>query len=319
MKQKIILCLIMLLTGCSGLDISPADNVVKIPEKKPLGVTALPLKEGATMRIKPYTDARMMGNPYKVGTGGVNVSGLRGKDIILDQDAATIVNNAMKQRMAETGFRMKDEPDSIVLFELSGVIKELTYNVMARDVIAINIETTLTELGSGKVLWSGIVAEKNERFAGVAGNNKEDIAKKLREELDIVTAKTSDAISASLMVSHPHLFNLTPGIKPIPGVTVLVAPVAASAPVATEPIPAEPVSANLPRTSASSGLLLINTTPARAKIYLDNVYYGLSPLRLEMEAGIHALSVKLDGYKMTTEQVSVRKGDSTEMEVTLER
>jgi hypothetical protein len=66
-------------------------------------------------------------------------------------------------------------------------------------------------------------------------------------------------------------------------------------------------------------LLLVNTNPPRAKVYLDDVYYGLSPLRLEMEPGVHAISVKLDSYKMVTEKVSVRKGDSTEMELKLER
>jgi hypothetical protein len=54
-------------------------------------------------------------------------------------------------------------------------------------------------------------------------------------------------------------------------------------------------------------------------VYLDGVYYGLSPLRLEMEPGVHAISVKLEGYKMVTEKVSVRKGDNTEMELSLER
>ncbi len=45
----------------------------------------------------------------------------------------------------------------------------------------------------------------------------------------------------------------------------------------------------------------------------------MSPLRLEMEPGVHAISVKLEGYRMVTEKVSVRKGDNTEMELNLER
>jgi len=69
----------------------------------------------------------------------------------------------------------------------------------------------------------------------------------------------------------------------------------------------------------TAGLLLVNTNPQRAKVYLDGVYYGMSPLRLEMEPGVRAISVKLEGYKMVTEKVSVRKGDNTEMELNLER
>ena len=137
--------------------------------------------------------------------------------------------------------------------------------------------------------------------------------------------KTVEAISASLMASQPELFNLTAGTKPIPGVTVYVAPAAAkAAPAATvtpgygvQPGAAAPPSAYMPRASATAGLLLVNTNPQRAKVYLDGVYYGLSPLRLEMEPGVHAISVKLEGYKMVTEKVSVRKGDNTEMELNL--
>ncbi|MDE2309382.1 MAG: PEGA domain-containing protein, partial [Betaproteobacteria bacterium] len=50
----------------------------------------------------------------------------------------------------------------------------------------------------------------------------------------------------------------------------------------------------------------------------DGVYYGLSPLRLEMEPGVHTISVKMEGYRMVSEKVSVRKGDSTEMDLSLE-
>ena len=82
---------------------------------------------------------------------------------------------------------------------------------------------------------------------------------------------------------------------------------------------AVPPPAYMPRAGETTGLLLVNTSPSRAKVYLDGVYYGLSPLRLEMEPAVHAISVKLEGYKMVTEKVSVRKGDNTEMELKLER
>lgn len=77
--------------------------------------------------------------------------------------------------------------------------------------------------------------------------------------------------------------------------------------------------AYMPRASATAGLLLVNTKPPRAKVYLDDVYYVLSPVRLKMEPGIHAISVTLEGYKMAAKRVSVRKDDNTEMELNLER
>jgi uncharacterized membrane protein len=73
-----------------------------------------------------------------------------------------------------------------------------------------------------------------------------------------------------------------------------------------------------PQVSSTNGVLVVNTEPARAKVYLDGVYFGMSPLRAEATLGIHKVEVKLKGYKTASEKVSVRKGDSTELELTLE-
>jgi uncharacterized membrane protein len=42
-------------------------------------------------------------------------------------------------------------------------------------------------------------------------------------------------------------------------------------------------------------------------------------LRAEFSAGIHEVSIKLDGYQTSSEKVSVRKGDATEMDIKLQR
>ncbi|MDD5179902.1 MAG: PEGA domain-containing protein [Gallionellaceae bacterium] len=300
---------------------------LSVNESKKANPNAPLLKYAASIHISRYTDTRKMGNPRKLGTGAQHVSGMSGNDIVTEQDVATLVTNSMKKRLDDAGFPISEAQNSDALFELSGVVKELTLNVKDRDEISILIETTLKDMSTGKVVWSGIVAEKNDRFAGVSGNNKEDIALYLRKELGIVTEKTTEAISASLMAARPELFNLTPGTKPIPGVTVLVAPAASKpAPAATiqaAPVPgsnaAVPAPSYTPHATDTSGLLLVNTNPPRAKVYLDGVYFGMSPLHLEMEPGVHAISVKLEGYKMVTEKVSVRKGDNTEIELNLER
>ncbi|HEU0219383.1 MAG TPA: PEGA domain-containing protein [Gallionella sp.] len=288
------------------------------------------LKYGATLRVNKYVDQRKVGNLRLLGTAELPVRGVDGKQLLLDQEIANIVTGAIKKHFDAEGFQvMEGSSANNALFEISGVIKDLTLNVKNRDEINIAIETTLKEVATGKVVWSGLVMEKNDRFAGVSGNNKDDVIAYLNKELRIVTTKTVEAISASLMAAQPELFNLTAGTKPIPGVTVYVAPTAAKpAPAApatvmpgygAQPGGAAPPPAYMPHASTTSGLLLVNTNPQRAKVYLDGVYYGLSPLRLEMEPGVHAISVKLESYKMVTEKVSVRKGDNTEMELNLDR
>jgi hypothetical protein len=156
------------------------------------------------------------------------------------------------------------------------------------------------------------VAEKDNRFAGVSGNNKADIAKYLMIKLGVVTKKSCDAISDALVSKHPDLFGVLPGTKPVAGVTVLFSPGADQA--ASNVIPVMSVMAP-PKT----GMLALSTKPARAKVYLGGVYFGLTPLRVEIEAGIHSLEVKLDGYKTASEKVSVRKDETTELELVLER
>jgi hypothetical protein len=296
--------------------------------KKTAGDSSGPLlKYGATLRVNKYVDQRKQGNPRLLGIAEARVTGVSGNQLLLDQEIANIATLAIKKRFDTEGYQvLEGSSASNALFEVSGVIRDLTLNIKERDEINIAIETTLTEVASGKVVWSGMVMEKNDRFAGVSGNNKDDVITYLNKELRIVSNKTVEAISASLMASRPELFNLTAGTKPIPGVTVYVAPTAAKpAPAAAmpaygaQPGAAAPQPVYMPRASATSGLLLVNTNPQRAKVYLDGVYYGMSPLRLEMEPGVHAISVKLEGYKMVTEKVSVRKGDNTEMELNLER
>jgi hypothetical protein len=97
----------------------------------------------------------------------------------------------------------------------------------------------------------------------------------------------------------------------VSGVTVYVAPNVGGAPVA------------LPRTddktlSVENGTLIVTTTPDRAKVYVDGVYFGLSPLHVEMTPGVRSVIAKSEGYHPASEKVSIRKGDSTELELVLE-
>ena len=322
-----VVLLVLLVSGCASVK-DTRDSVsgwfndstisTKVAQKSATDNTAL--KYAATLRIAKYVDQRNSGNPRLLGAAELPVRGIDGKQMLLDQDIADMVTMSVRQRFETAGFQVLEDGGK-ALFEVSGVIKDLTLNVKNRDEIKIGIESTLKEVATGKVLWSGLVTEKNDRFAGVSGNNRDDVLAYMNKSMRIVSTKTVDAVSASLMATKPELFNLTPGTKAISGVTVYATP-AVAAPVAAPVVitPAtKPAAQSAPRASAMTGLLLVNTIPSRAKVYLDGVYYGLSPLRNEMEPGVYLISVKLEGYRMVTEKVSVRKGDNTEMELNLER
>jgi hypothetical protein len=274
------------------------------------------IKYAASLRVVNYLDQRNYHNPRYLGEITSQVNGMTGHELLMDQDIALIATDAIKRRFSAEGFQVLDGALATnALFEVGGIIKELTLNVKNRDYISIVIITTLKDVASGKVIWQGQVIEKNDRFAGVSGNDKEDVMAYLNKELRIAGGKTVEAISASLVAAHPELFNLTPGARLVPGLTVFVAPPLAKI---EPPQRQNEISTYHPHASDTNGLLLVNTNPPRAKVYLDDVYYGLSPLRLEIEPGIHALSVKLTGYNMIDEKVSIRRGDNTEVELTLE-
>lgn len=336
LRHRVFLILAaLILVGCSN--IAPPSLVGLLnggEEQKKTSSSVSAPRYVASIHIISYSDERKEGKPHIIGTGAENVSGMSGKDIVVEQDVATMVTTAIRSKIEDSGIQISEAQVGNAQFELHGVVKELTYNVKARDEVSIAIESTLKEISTGKVVWSAIVTEKGDRFAGISGNSKGDVTGYLRKELGIVSQKTADAVGSILMAIHPELFNLTPGTKPIPGVTVLVAPAvttpvvapaapvmapvtAVSVPVATSV--AAPAVTYVPHASDTNGLLLVNTNPDRAKIYLDGVYFGLSPLRLELEPGVHALSAKLLGYKMVSEKVSVRKGDSTEIDLDLEQ
>ena len=334
MKQlmyKVVLILAALaMAACSNMTPSSLANLLNGGTEQKKTISNVPVQRyAASIHMAMYTDERKEGKPHIIGTGAEHVFGMSGKDIEVEQDVATMVTAAIRSKIEDSGIQISEAKIGNAQFELKGVVKELTYNVKARDEVSIAIESTLKEISTGKIVWSAIVTEKGDRFAGVSGDTKSDVTGYLHKELGIVSQKTADAIGSILMAVHPELFNLTPGTRPIPGVTVLVAPAVVptvapiTAPVTAVPAPATsvatPASTYTPHASETNGLLLVNTNPDRAKIYLDGVYFGLSPLRLELEPGVHALSAKLLGYKMVSEKVSVRKGDSTEINLDLEQ
>ncbi len=300
----------ILASGCSSTGgASGSNGSISTKEiTKPVGAPAA--KYAATIRLIPYMDARGVDNPRKIGVGGQNIQGLHaptGNDILLDQDVAPLVTNAMKQRLKDAGYQVVD--DGNAHFQMTGTVKELTYNIQARDEVAITVATELKDTATGNVLWSGVVVEKKGRFPGISGDDVSDVAAFLKIELGVVTQKTTDAISAILFAQRPELFNLSPGTKPIAGVTVTSGPL--SAPAAASAVPPAP--------TAAPGVLKISTKPSRAKIYIGGVYYGLAPLRLEMAPGIIEVTARMDNRKDATEKVSVRKGETTEVELVLKK
>jgi len=314
-RSLIVISLLSLgVAGCANILGSAADsgNELHIREDAKPSPNARPEKYQITIRMAGYADGRQVDSPRLVGTSNARITGLTGKDIMSDRDATEVVAESMKKRLGDAGLQVLAGDATNAQFQLGGTVKELSIDIKDRDHVNIAIESTLTEVASGKVIWSGLVVERAERFAGTSGNGKKDVADFLRWKLGVVSTKTTESIMSVLMATRPEMFNMVVGIKPVQGVTVYSNSAGSAAP-AVVPVaaPSEGVIAN--------GTLAISSSPSRAKVYVDGVYFGLTPLRAEFSAGIHDVSIKLDGYQTSSEKVSVRKGDATEMDIKLQR
>ena len=289
----------------------PAANIRLEGATKPDPGQATPLSNAVVVRLMPYSDNRPLASSRKIGDIRATVIDMHATELIADQDIASAVTAAIGDQFAVSGFRLAGgEKTGSENFQVSGSVKDFRLNVAGRDEVSIVVETTLRDVRSGNVVWSAVVSEKSDRYAGVSGNTRNSISRYLNGALGTVTSKTVAQAGAAMRQVQPALFNQAATSAPaVPGVAVTVAPPATPTIQSTEPSGG----------SAVQGRLQLATSPPRAKVYLGDVYYGLTPLKLELEPGIYALRLKMDGYKVAAEKISVRKGETTEFEVVMER
>jgi len=296
--------LVAMLAGCAGTQ-EPGNAIYMHIDEKP-SPNARQQKYPVLVRLAAYQDARDVSDPHQIGVATTRVLGMSGKGIMLDSEVAAVVGASMKKRLSDDGLQFVEADQA--QFQLSGVVKALSVDIKERDYLSIAIESTLTETATGRVIWSGVVAEKKDRYAGVTGNSKGDVAAFLKAGLATVSHKTSESILSVLMATRPELFGVAGVAKAAPGVTVYAdTPLPVVSPAAI----AKPVAAN--------GMLALTSVPDSVKVYVDDVYYGLTPLEAEMPAGIYQVRFELDGYAKSSEKVSVRRGDRTELKVELHR
>ncbi|MEQ8190496.1 MAG: PEGA domain-containing protein [Candidatus Eremiobacterota bacterium] len=66
------------------------------------------------------------------------------------------------------------------------------------------------------------------------------------------------------------------------------------------------------------GGLVITSSPAGAKVFLDEVYVGKSPVNLKLVlSGKHTLNVTMEGYDTYSEKINIKSGEIENIKVTL--
>jgi hypothetical protein len=272
-RHFLSLFLFISIIGCSGavkLNYKPGQIPDTVKAGKPL-----------TILLKPYVDSREGVDPRYVGNIKATVYGIHGDKIIMEKDIASSVNDAIKTHLTTAGFTVSEQGDADII--IGGEIKKLRLDIAGRDEIELELSSKIVSGKTGKVIWEGVINEKDDRFAGSFGNSKKTISLYISKTLAKVINKTIAELNTN------------------------IAKAGSSQSMEGIPIP------------EGMGRIFITTEPPRSKIYIGDIYYGLSPLTVDIEAGVYDITVKIDGFKEKKEKTAIRKGQKTELEINMER
>lgn len=271
-RIPLYLLLIFFISGCSG--------VVKLNYKSGQIPDTSKAVKPLNILLKPYVDSRTDVAPNYIGKIETTVIDINGDKLIIEKDVATSVNEAIKTHLTTAGFTVREEGEADII--MSGEIKKFSLDIKGRDEIEIELESRLISGKTGKVIWEGVITEKEDRYAGVSGNSKKTINSYISRTLAKVINKTIIEINKNFGKA-----GTTSGDE--------------------MPIP------------EGAGRISITTGPPRSKIYIGDIYYGLSPLSVDIESGVYDVTVRLEGFKEKKEKVSIRKGQKTELEINMEK
>ncbi len=263
------------------------------------GEPALRLKTPLKVVLFPFRDVRGVEDPRSIGRiePDVTVGDIMTKRIVLDRALSALVTSAFREELEASGFKVLPGPEEgtgteDADFTLGGEVRRFNLNIGPRNRISIEVFTVLRDVRTGRVVWSGVEKKEDERFAGVMGSSRRAIASYLVNSLaDVVKKTLKEGLEAYLY--RPHARPRRPEM-PVEGGDQGEAP-------------------------GGTGLLIITTEPSRAKVYIGDIYYGLTPMRVELEPGIYELRLELRGYRDEGEKVAVRDGHVTELEVRFEK
>jgi ABC-type uncharacterized transport system auxiliary subunit len=279
-------------------------------------------------------DLRSVQNPRRVGHIRATVSDMHSNELMLEQSVAVLLAGALRNQMLAGGFSVTGQGQSAD-FELSTQVKLFELNIAGRDELSLVLEASLRDARSNEVIWSAVISEKSDRFAGVMGNSQQTITRYLGAGVTNLLQKLNAGVRASLLLSYPTTISTSgPAAAAMiqPGVTILKSAgvrEGATAPSAPAPLPkvaalpAAKPAVSVPVESLQPGkgygYFSVISMPTRVKVYSDDIYYGLTPLKVMVPAGVMIFEFRFDGFKTVKEKVSVRVGETTELELKLSR
>ncbi|MBI5827066.1 MAG: PEGA domain-containing protein [Deltaproteobacteria bacterium] len=277
---------VFILSGCSGpLSVRYAPGLTPPqPGKEPLKIF-----------VEQFIDARGGKDPRAIGKVTAVVSDMSNESLTLTEDVSSLVTRAFAEELSSAGFTVStgDEAGRAGAdLVLRGTVKGFRLDIGPRDEIMIELSAEFKEAASGKAVWSGTQAHKDSRYAGVLGNTRATISAYISASLSKVIRKAIADASQTLPVKA--------------GAS---GPLSAVSPA----IPAALSNAH------ASGRVSVTSAPPRAKVYIGDVYYGLTPITIDLEPGVYELTLRLKGHRENKEKISIRPGQLTEVEEALDK
>ncbi|MBC7194849.1 MAG: PEGA domain-containing protein, partial [Caldisericia bacterium] len=71
--------------------------------------------------------------------------------------------------------------------------------------------------------------------------------------------------------------------------------------------------------SFNKGTLTVDSYPKEAEVYLNEEYFGVTPLSKSLNIGKYKIEVKKGGYKIYSKEIEIKRGKETIVIANLER
>ncbi len=278
---SLLLPCIFLLASCAG----PLEYSYMPPKDH----VPLRLKRPVLVKLEPFRDSRDGVRPVYLGEITAIVSDMNATELVLDRDVAGIVTEAFMRHLKGVGYTVQEENGTAAVdFTVTGEVKKFRLDIGPRDEIEIILTINIVEDDTENVLWTDTVSANKERYSGVMGNSRRTISMYISSVLGEVVNRAMEGFNIFVTQTEGTMDGHPP------------------AKVTDRPL------------QDGKGALSIKTDPPRSKIYIGEVYYGLSPLQVDIGPGIYGVRVEMKGYREVEERVSVRTDSLTEMEVEME-
>ncbi|MFQ5480028.1 MAG: PEGA domain-containing protein [Thermodesulfobacteriota bacterium] len=284
----LIIFIATLLTGCGA----PLRYTYSPPVDRPAAESI----NAHAIYLAPVQDRRKdIKDINKIGELRTTVINMTGSELILSEKPAVIVREALLTEFSRAGFKVtKDSSDKDTDYILNTELREFHLNIASQDKINITLYIELIKAESNITAWSGIVDISEMRYAGVSGDSRRSITKYITTSMEKVIKKAVSRTEKAIRETR-------------------------SGQGSESDVSNKMESSGSSGEDVSEGIMSIKTQPLRAKIYLDGIYYGLSPQRLHLRPGIYELKIKKAGFIEYSEKVAVGKERETEIEEELSK